>query len=147
MPDEVVYQTWLGTYVAADGLNAKVPPAEGYTNEGDSGRDYDVGIVCTDDNYCSTVPALPPVIQNKINGVIYCGKRSPLSFSEMKRPVLNSNSKYECPEGTKPCNKEYLNEWKGGLEYVICIPESENVDEACPITSFAFDLDHVEDRS
>ena len=36
---------------------------------------------------------------------------------------------------------------KSNLDYVVCIPEDANKDETCPITSFAFDLDSVEDKS
>ena len=36
---------------------------------------------------------------------------------------------------------------KSDLDYVVCIPEDANKDESCPITSFAFDLDSVEDKS
>ena len=73
---------------------------------------------------------------------MYCGKRSVLSFKEMTRPALVGGDKYECPAKTKPCNEDFFDQ-EGGHDYVICIPENEKIEEACPITSVALSPDQI----
>ena len=143
MPDEVVFQTWLGTTLMCDCLNMEM------------NREYRFHKPCQDQNQqgrvkesdpwdCKTTRALSPIIQNKINQVIYCGKRGELSLSEMVRPVLTDDT-YACPAGTKPCNEDFFD--NDGIDYVVCIPDDADINETCPITSIALDLDQVDDRS
>ena len=56
----------------------------------------------------------------------------------MQRPVILFGS-YSCPRGTKPCNPSFLASAEL-VEYVVCIAEGEEREEACPITSYAFSL-------
>ena len=72
---------------------------------------------------------------------MYCGKRSKLSFKEMIRPVKSAASfEYECPENTKPCNEDFFDGYDGH-DYVVCIPKFGSIEDYCPITSIAFDLE------
>ena len=41
---------------------------------------------------CHKTKGLNPVVQNRIKGAIYCGKRGGLSFDETVRPIKNEDS-------------------------------------------------------
>ena len=59
----------------------------------------------------------------------------------MSRPGFYSvDGSYSCPEGYKPCNKEFLGR-PGGQDFVVCIPTGRKMEDVCPITSVAFELD------
>ena len=91
---------------------------------------------------CWNSPALPPVVQNKINGMKVCAKRSDqLSFATAKRPegevieeLEDINIIYNCPSGYKPCNKDLLSSQETA-EKAICIEELLEFAEHCPITN------------
>ena len=67
-PVHLIFEVWLGTKIACDCL--------------DSGHEFvqnQVNVECTygEDkvrNECVTVPPLAPVVQNRINGAIYCAQ-------------------------------------------------------------------------
>ena len=60
---------------------------------------------------------------------------------ERKRPVAAAERyTYQCPENYVACNEEWLsNEFDA--QHAICIPEYDDIEDDCPITSFAFSLD------
>ena len=51
---------------------------------------------------------------------------------------------YNCPEGTKPCVDAFL-ESRDTLEFTICVSESADRENVCPITAIAFSLDGMEE--
>ena len=61
--------------------------------ERESERSYDLDMMCKrgdkaphNSEDCIDVGALAPVVQNRLDGVRYCGKRSETSLKEMVRP-------------------------------------------------------------
>jgi len=57
--------------------------------------------------------------------------------------VKNAKSgAYACPTGFKACQESWLGD-PAALEKVICIADNQDRSAACPITSFAFTLDHM----
>ena len=143
-PEEIIYETWMGTRAACDCLE----------REGD--RLYDLDTVCRrgkgspyNSEDCLDSEAIPPIVQNKVKGIKYCGKLAEYSLKDMVRPVLNTdkdtseNRKYVCPSGFRACNEEFFDE-KDGHDYVVCIPvpdplpEDYDITKECPITSLSF---------
>ena len=119
-PEELFYEIWPGTRGLCDCLE----------REGD--RLYDLTGMCRrgknaphNSEDCLDVGPLAPIVQNKINGWRYCGRRSLKTFSEMIRPVKNddpdSDQKYKCPSGYKACNEDFFDK---NVDFVICIPEN-----------------------
>ena len=41
---------------------------------------------------CHKTKGLNPIVQNRIKGAMYCGKRGGLSFEETVRPIKNEDS-------------------------------------------------------
>ena len=159
-PDELVYEMWQGISGMCDCLE----------REGD--RDYFLGIWCEresgktdgehhsdnplradkdrgsgphDSEDCFDVPSKNPIVQNVIKGARYCGKRGGVSFKDAIRPKYRSDKDwYECPSGYLPCNGEATFSDPSFGQYTVCRPDTETEADYCPITSFAFDLEAVE---
>ena len=94
---------------------------------------------------CKDSPAIPAVVQNIVNGMKVCASRSEtLSFATAIRPIASTsntnNQAYECPSGYKACNEDLL-ATKDLAEKAICIEDSLDIAEHCPITKFEFTLD------
>ena len=71
-----------------------------------------------------------------------------LSFATAKRPEADvikesedSSIVYKCPTGYKPCNQELLASQETATK-AICIDESLNIAEHCPITKVEFTLNN-----
>ena len=95
---------------------------------------------------CHDVAASSPIVMNRLNQFRICGKRGGKSFFEMVRPIKvqqeegGSERPYECPEGYRACNDEWLDDFPtDGQDYVVCIENGASFEENCPITSFIFD--------
>ena len=86
-----------------------------------------------------------PIVQNILNGARYCGKRGGTAFKDAVRPKYDTVSEtYVCPSGHLPCNEDAPNNESTFGEYTVCRPADQTIDDFCPITSFAFDLQGVE---
>ena len=138
-PHELFSDLWPGTTQACDCLLSG------------KDRDYDLDIECDQERYkksddepmkeCYMVGAIHPVFLNKINGLRICGARSKgMTLKERQRPIKASDTgTYSCPEGTKACEESLMSS-EQLVEYAVCIPENEDEEQSCPITSFAFTL-------
>ena len=135
-----MYEIWPGTAHVCDCL------------ENSHSREVYRDITCEgmgdgykDNPDCHDIGGQPPIVQNKINGIKVCGKRAEgLTLPSVQRPESpDGGSSYSCPEGTKACNESFLAN-PDLVDYAICIPDTASIDEACPITSFAFTLEDLE---
>lgn len=67
----------------------------------------------------------------------------------MVRPVKDDNadsgSDYKCPENFKACNQDFFFK-KDGHDYVVCIANDLKMEENCPITSIAFEIDEADEE-
>lgn len=118
-PDDVVYEMWLGTSYVCDRLqNANERSYEFEQCMEKEARKIDEEERPMSDSF--HVKGLPPVIQNKIRGVRYCGKRSKLSFREMQRQVRDADEKYVCPEPYLPCIEDSGSIPDDSHDFVIC---------------------------
>lgn len=97
---------------------------------------------------CTDVPAIQPIVQNSVNGMRVCGKRSTgVAFVDAKRrPVKSSNGGYACPSGYKACNEEWLSSTTD-REFVTCISSEKSLEGECPITSFALTLEGMDSET
>ena len=99
-PEDVVYEVWLGTRGFCECLQR------------DDNRDYYLNTKCKKGKnephksiFCNNVGGLAPIVQNRIQGVRYCGRRGSTSLEESVRPTRVANEeasngrKYTCPEG------------------------------------------------
>ena len=93
---------------------------------------------------CIDVAAIPPVVQNIINGVKICGRRaSGMAFAAAVRPTAtDASGTYSCPSGYKPCQESWLAD-ANAVEAALCIPADKDTNESCPITAFAFSLANI----
>ena len=69
-----------------------------------------------------------------------------MALQSVRRPskTADPNEPYRCPaEAPITCNDIFLHSAELA-EYAICIPDTVDRQEACPITSFAFTLDHMD---
>ena len=144
--EELIYDIWPGTTMMCDCLER---------NDYGTDRDYFLDIECvTGKNAphnsadCFNIAGQPPRVLSSINGVRYCAKRaeSYLSMYERVLPVEADNGSYKCPENTKACNESWLSD-KEHAQSVICIPEYDDIEDDCPITSFKFELDGQSDSA
>ena len=148
-PEDVIYQIWLGTRGFCDCLQRG--------EDHDDGRDYYLNQNCDKTNRdsptksedCNDVGALAPIVQNRIQGVRYCGKRGATSLLETVRPVPIANEdqdangrKYACPAGYEACNDDWFDQ-PDGAEFVACKPVGDQ-DFQCPITSIKFEVTDLE---
>lgn len=81
---------------------------------------------------------MSPVVQAKINGVRYCGKRLDKALKDAIRPVQTNSGRYACPVDYEACNEDFFD--AGGHDFVICYPRSSSRDKSCPITDIAFEV-------
>ena len=94
---------------------------------------------------CFDIPSKNPIVQNIIKGARYCGKRGGVAFKDAIRPQYKSDTdRYECPSGYSPCNEDVSTNDSIFGQYTVCRPDTETKADYCPITSFAFDLEAVE---
>lgn len=89
---------------------------------------------------CFNVAGTPPQIMNRFDGLVICGKRGGYSFENMVRPTNVINGKHYCPPRHTACNDDFFDVSSSGKDYVVCIPEGEEKETVCPITSIAFDF-------
>ncbi len=69
------------------------------------------------------------MVQTRIKGVRYCGKRGAKALQETVRPVAiakedqgaNGGRKYKCPAGHEACNDGWFDH-PDGAEFVVCKP-------------------------
>ena len=105
-------------------------------------------------NGCRDGAANPPIVQNILNGVRYCGnKSSKFDFLSATRPIFDSETdRWRCPGGEvgepqyKACNEDWF-DIEGGEEYVICMKEPVDLEKECPITDVTFDRKDTLDDS
>ena len=91
-----------------------------------------------------SVYGINPSIQNVVKGARYCGKRGGEAFSKVTRPQYKQNEdKYKCPDGWSPCNSNVAIDSQTA-EYITCRPDNISEADYCPITSFALDLNSVD---
>ena len=140
-PEDVIYQIWPGTRYMCDCLERKQK------------REYYLDIVCDKKGKhpehnspdCFDVPGHSPIVQNRINEVKICGKRGPdsLALKNVQGARKADDGTYRCPEGTKPCNPSFLDS-ADLVQYAICMSESSDLEQDCPITAMAFTLEGME---
>lgn len=116
-PDDLIWDMWPGSVGYCDCL------------EMDGHRHVDLNMMCkgggsldpkddskhtSQDRFdCRGGIGLPPIVQNKFDGVRYCGARSSYSFREMQRPVRKSDGTFACPESYQACNPDFLTKPNG----------------------------------
>ena len=139
--DEVISELWPGTTEMCDCL--------------DSPRfsTYYLGVRCPytkpggEYSQCEGVDAIPPIQQHSVNGIKVCGKRATgLSLASAVRPTKSANSGYACPTGYMACNESFLTD-ADLVEFAMCIPDTQTSQENCPITSFAFTLEGMDEAT
>ena len=136
-PEDLIWDQWPGSYIHCDCLES--PNRRYYKLHQQCDREQSEDYQGPDDSpLCYDVGPFDPVLQNRFNGVRYCGVRSDISFKQMVRPVKNvDNGSQACPDGYQPCNPEFLSEQGSLLDYVICYKEGEK-ELTCPITDLQF---------
>ena len=97
-PDEIIFEVWPGTQNFCECLGSqesadvKVPKYT-LTNSAKCPQAQ-----------CNMIEGRHPIVQNIVNGAIYCGKRGGASFSETVRPELSNGEAISCPVGYQVCN-------------------------------------------